>query len=104
MDEAFADRRGLLEFCQWRVLPEPMDGFGKITRELVFETKATERRMLSKETAAKERDRLYRLEREHVLRMHRADVDDIDNSDDAGLRKSKKGKKRAKKGQTRSLS
>ncbi|CAI5706815.1 unnamed protein product [Peronospora effusa] len=54
MDEAFADRRGLLESCQWRVLLEPMDGFGKITRELVFETKATERRMLSKETAAKE--------------------------------------------------
>ncbi|UIZ25567.1 hypothetical protein KXD40_006103 [Peronospora effusa] len=103
MDEAFADRRGLLESCQWRVLLEPMDGFGKITRELVFETKATERRMLSKETAAKERDRLYRLERERVLRMHRADVNDID-SDDAGLRKSKKSKKRAKKGQTRSLS
>ena len=52
--------------------------------------------MPAEEAAAKERDRLAQLEKERVLRMNGANTDDID-SDDAGKRKRKKGKKRAKK-------
>ncbi|CAH0486146.1 unnamed protein product [Peronospora farinosa] len=55
-------------------------------REFVFEAKATERRMSPEETAAKERDRLVQLEKLHVLRMHKADADDIENDDQESIR------------------
>lgn len=63
-----------------------MDDFAQ---ELVFVSKAKERRMSPVEAAAKERDRLARLEKKRVLHMHGADADDID-SDDAEKRKRKK--------------
>ncbi|CAI5701784.1 unnamed protein product [Peronospora effusa] len=58
---------------------EEVDGrLDKKTRKLFFEAKATERRMLPKEAAAKERDCHAQFEKERVLRMHGADADDID--------------------------
>ncbi|CAH0488778.1 unnamed protein product [Peronospora farinosa] len=76
--EGFEVRRGLLEFANGKgVLPESMDGLTK-RRGTFSEAKATERRMLPKEAAAKERDCHAQFEKECVLRMHGADADDID--------------------------
>ncbi|KAI9919443.1 hypothetical protein PsorP6_017668 [Peronosclerospora sorghi] len=99
LDEGFADLRTLLEFRPTRasgpesVAKEPMDDFDQLTREFAFEAKAkaTERRMSPEEVAAKERDRLAKLEMKRVARMHGTEEESESESGNS-TRKRKKSK------------